>query len=712
MIARQPARDDAVVSLLGTGTAGPAPRHRAAPMLRQSPGSSPTAHPDNEIVDLTAAPPAPGAAPLELTVIVATRNEAGSVTQLVSRTEVALRGIDAEILFVDDSDDETPNVVLRAGVRAALPVRLLHRPAGERFGGLGGAVQAGLASTVAVWVVVMDGDLQQPPETIPQLLAEGIARDLDIVTASRYRDDGAAAGLASPLRKLASSGATLAARATLPRLLRGVSDPTSGFFALRREIVSPEELRRPRGFKILLEILARGSATRVDEVAATFAERHDGQSKASSREALHYLRQLLALRLAASRPLHTKLIKFGAVGTSGVLINLLALHLLLSASLGDTAAATISTQIAIVWNFLLTEAWVFGRGHAGARWRRAAAFWLLNTAILAIQLPLASALAGLAQLDYLLATALALGILVTIRFFVLDRLVYRSRMRPSPGSVVPPTGAAHLALGDPLPVLTTPPAGRSSVRYALRLAFPPLITLAVFPGVIMTLSDVGPTGVAWAVVLLCSWSVLWVGVAASRPGEPDVHDRQLDVILGLPLLGAASWLLLAFEPASSFSIALPGQGVIALALFLGGASLLLLGTRLTFRLRGVLLLPLLTMPALADRPGLVVPIVVIAGAALLARPVRRLQNDRLGALARQGWSSARVQPLPGVKFSLALVGAVGLMLGLIGAAQQSGAPSVVPAAAIGDRVPSAAAPPAVLTPRNSGAVTFPLPAAP
>ena len=84
-----------------------------------------------------------------------------------------------------------------------------------------------------------------------------------------------------------------------PRTLAHVSDPMSGFFAVRTAAVNPAALR-PRGFKILLELLIRTPRLVVAEVPFTFAERHDGQSKASWQEGARYLRQLAVLRLATA----------------------------------------------------------------------------------------------------------------------------------------------------------------------------------------------------------------------------------------------------------------------------------------------------------------------------------------------------------------------------------------------------------------------------
>lgn len=228
---------------------------------------------------------------LPATVIVPTRNEAFNVTPLLDRL---LPLHPQQVLFVDDSSDDTPQVIAAYGDER---VSCLHRPPHERTGGLGGAVTTGMRAAHGAWYVVMDGDLQHPPEVVPQLLAAGARTGADVVVASRHVTGGSTGGLDGLYRQLASRAGTQVARVLFPRRLRACTDPMSGFFAVRASAVDVDRLR-PDGFKILLEVLLSASRPlTVAEVGFTFADRHAGESKAALREGLLLGRRLLALRL-------------------------------------------------------------------------------------------------------------------------------------------------------------------------------------------------------------------------------------------------------------------------------------------------------------------------------------------------------------------------------------------------------------------------------
>jgi dolichol-phosphate mannosyltransferase len=230
-----------------------------------------------------------------VTVLVPTRNERGNVAPLLRRLGEAHAATPFGVLFVDDSTDSTAEVIHRLSAHAAFPVAVLHRSESDRVGGLAGAVRAGLIATRSELVCVMDGDLQHPPEVVPALIDEAKRSNADVVIASRHGAGGDLATFAAHRRAL-SRGSEVIARALFPRRLRGVSDPLSGFFVVRRRSIGVAALR-PCGFKILLEILLSGPHLSTSEVGFRFGERHAGESKANPAEAARYLRHLLALRV-------------------------------------------------------------------------------------------------------------------------------------------------------------------------------------------------------------------------------------------------------------------------------------------------------------------------------------------------------------------------------------------------------------------------------
>lgn len=128
----------------------------------------------------------------------------------------------------------------------------------------------------------------------------------------------------------------------------------------------------------------------------------------------------------------TGLVRFGLVGMSGMVVNLAVLAGLLHLASGmspttsQAVAETVATQVAIVWNFALTETWVFGRTHsAGGRLGRLVGFWSVSMAALAVQLPLGHLLDVALPFGYVVATCAALLVLVGVRFVVCRALLYR-----------------------------------------------------------------------------------------------------------------------------------------------------------------------------------------------------------------------------------------------------------------------------------------------
>jgi dolichol-phosphate mannosyltransferase len=229
---------------------------------------------------------------IHTSLVIPTFNEADNISTLLDRLGEVLTEL-TEIIFVDDSSDDTPEVIEKEAQDRPVPIQVLHRE--EPIGGLGGAVVEGIRLARGRWIVVMDADLQHPPDLVPALLATGEETGAQLVVASRYAAGGSRAGLAGGYRLAVSSLSTLLAKLVFLRRLRGVSDPMSGFFAIRRDIIAPGTLR-PLGYKILLELIVRTRPRPVAEVPYVFGERHAGDSKSSMREGFRFLRHLALLR--------------------------------------------------------------------------------------------------------------------------------------------------------------------------------------------------------------------------------------------------------------------------------------------------------------------------------------------------------------------------------------------------------------------------------
>jgi glycosyltransferase involved in cell wall biosynthesis len=358
-----------------------------------------------------------------VSVVVPTRNEAANIDALVSALEQVAPETPMEILFVDDSTDETPRTIAAVRRRRRLRrITLIHRPAEERGDGLGGAVVRGIRAARAPWVCVMDADFQHPPEAVARLVDRARLGDVDVVVGSRYIPGGAAPGL-SAARSLVSRATGLAARLLFPLRLRNVTDPMSGFFLVRREALALDALK-PRGFKILLEILIRSPRLRVGEVAYSFGTRAAGESKAGLREGLLFLAALVRLRVAGN-----KATAFAVVGATGLVVNSAAFALLTAeAHLQYLVAALVATQISSSWNFVLLERWAFATANpARSLASRAATFFAINNVLLGGRGPMLVLFVSVLAFDPLAANILTIVLLFVLRFGAASSWIWAER---------------------------------------------------------------------------------------------------------------------------------------------------------------------------------------------------------------------------------------------------------------------------------------------
>ena len=298
---------------------------------------------------------------MKLSVISPTFNEAESVPRLVEQLEQTLSHVDYEILIVDDnSPDLTWSVAER--VSSTNPrVRVLRRMSDP---GLGAAVIDGFSAAQGDSVACIDADLQHDPRILPKML-EQLYKGSDVVVGSRYVDGGGTERW-NWQRRLGSWAATKMAQVLLGVKLK---DPMSGYFVMwRRDFARVRPQLNGNGFKILLEILANLQPSVVTEIPYTFGSRKFGESKLSGKIVLQYLTQLWRLS-SASRLVSDRFLKFAAVGSSGVIVNLAAMALLLHATRwSGWQASAVASILANIHNYVLNNAWSFAdRTHRGFR---------------------------------------------------------------------------------------------------------------------------------------------------------------------------------------------------------------------------------------------------------------------------------------------------------------------------------------------------------
>lgn len=273
-----------------------------------------------------------------------------------------------ELIVVDDNSPDLTWQVAESLIPEYPQLRVMRR---QKERGLSSAVIRGWQAAKGQVLGVIDGDLQHPPEILLQLLSQ-IKRGADLAVASRHVDGGGVSSW-NLVRRFLSRGAQILGLVILPHILGKVSDPMSGYFMVRRNAIAGVEMN-PIGYKIILEVIARGKIKEIGEVGYVFCEREEGESKVTWKQYLEYIRHLIRLRLSTGRlgkisqnfnllitfPL-SRFMRFGLVGLSGVFVDMAVLYLLSDALAFPLIGSKIlAGELAIFNNFLWNDAWTFG----------------------------------------------------------------------------------------------------------------------------------------------------------------------------------------------------------------------------------------------------------------------------------------------------------------------------------------------------------------
>lgn len=289
----------------------------------------------------------------EISVIIPTYNEALNLPILIPRIAAALKGINHEIIIADDNSPDGTYELARLLARKYPQVRAICRTHDR---GLSPAVIDGFAVANADLFVVMDADLQHDEKILPFFLNR-YRNGAELIIGSRKSEGGSIEGWPWPRRAISSIASVIAGI-----MLKGLpGDPMSGYFGISAALFRKIAPRiNPRGFKILLEILAHAEGAEISEIGYIFRPRKLGESKLSYRAIGNYLIALYDLRFGKLLPI--KFVKFSLVGVCGLIINQIALLILKNHFEWSNELALIpAIEVALIFNFFVNNRFTFAK---------------------------------------------------------------------------------------------------------------------------------------------------------------------------------------------------------------------------------------------------------------------------------------------------------------------------------------------------------------
>jgi glycosyltransferase XagB len=218
-----------------------------------------------------------------LSVIIPTLNESANIPALIERLTKALAHLDAyEVIFIDDHSSDGTFATIHE-YTALYPIRVYYKT-----GQIGKAQSLieGFRHARYDTIAMIDGDLQYPPEAIPEMYRE-LSNGYGIIVANRKES------YTSPLRKIMSRVFSF----FFSRLLHNLHcDVQSGLKLFKQEILNRIEINpSPWAFDLEFLVKARSAGYPIKSHDIIFAPREGGKSK------INILSSSLEIALSAIR---------------------------------------------------------------------------------------------------------------------------------------------------------------------------------------------------------------------------------------------------------------------------------------------------------------------------------------------------------------------------------------------------------------------------
>ncbi|MEN1784714.1 MAG: glycosyltransferase family 2 protein [Bacteroidota bacterium] len=241
-----------------------------------------------------------------LSIVVPLYNEVDNVELLTQRIHENLQGYDYEIVYVDDFSTDGTRDTVKAMEDDRVILVELKKNYGQSL-----ALAAGIDQASGDYIITMDGDLQNDPSDIPQMLGFALDGSFDLITGIRQKRQD------SLVKKIPSKIANFLVR-RVTKL--DIKDNGCALKVFSRDIA--KELNLYGEMHRFITLLAHLEGAQIKQVPVKHHARHAGKSKYGLERVFKVVADmmlLLFIRKYFQRPIHL----FGIFGVLLILLGVL-----------------------------------------------------------------------------------------------------------------------------------------------------------------------------------------------------------------------------------------------------------------------------------------------------------------------------------------------------------------------------------------------------
>ena len=299
---------------------------------------------------------------MKIVIVMPAWNEEGNIKRMIDELlSKIFPTIDADmhLLVVGNNSKDKTDQIANDASKMSQQIHFMQQ--GEKSG-LGWAYIEGMKYAIntlhADAILEMDADFQHPPRFIKPMVDAFLA-GADYCIGSRYIKGGSIPKDWALSRKAVSFFGNLFIRLVL--LKPGIHDLTTGFRLARvkgvLDKIDLNNLMEPTRFAYKVDLLYQciKNSKKVVEVPLQFAPRTEEKSKFNPKEMIATFKVAIILGIKDK----IKLIKFGTVGFTGFMVNFILLRVCRNAGLPEVMAWFISTEVAIINNYVFNNIWTF-----------------------------------------------------------------------------------------------------------------------------------------------------------------------------------------------------------------------------------------------------------------------------------------------------------------------------------------------------------------